>query len=286
MADATEDFTARYRREGLSSSLVKRFRRIIYEHYHRHGRSFPWRLTFDPYHILVSEIMLQQTQTQRVLEKYEAFIGRFPDVLTVAGAPLHDILSLWQGLGYNRRALALKRTAERITRDFGGAIPRDADALRSLPGIGRATAAAILSFAYNQPAVLMETNVRSVFIHFFFLDEDGVSDAEIRPFVEKTLDMANPREWYYALMDYGVTLKKSSKNPGRRSAHYRRQSPFNGSNRQARGVILRTLVQKLEMAEAELLEALDLETERVRGNLRELQDEGLVKESEGKYSIA
>ncbi len=286
MANITEGFTARYRREGLSPSLVKCFRRIIYEHYRSHGRTFPWRLTFDPYHILVSEMMLQQTQTQRVVEKYEAFICRFPDVLTLARAPLHDVLSLWQGLGYNRRALALKRTAERISRDFSGVMPRDADALRSLPGIGRATAAAILSFAFNEPAALVETNVRSVVIHFFFPDKDGVSDAEILPIVEKTLDTADPRQWYYALMDYGVMLKKSSNNPGRRSAHHRRQSPFNGSNRQARGEIVRTLVQEPDMTEAELLGSLNLDTERIRRNLQELQDEGLVKESDGKYSIA
>ena len=183
---------------------------MILAHYRAHGRrDLPWRKTKDPYRILVSEFMLQQTQVARVAEKYEPFIERFPDFASLARAPLGDVIRAWSGLGYNRRALHLRETARIVVSRFDGRLPRGFDDLRALPGIGAATAAEIMNFAFNEPRAFIETNVRAVYIHHFFPGRKKVADAEILPLVERTLDAKNPRRWFYALMDYGVMLKKS-----------------------------------------------------------------------------
>jgi A/G-specific adenine glycosylase len=188
----------------------------------------------DSYRILVSEIMLQQTQVERVLDKYKVFIRIFPDFSSLAVAPLADILKVWQGLGYNRRAVALQKIAISVMKESRGRLPVTREELLKLPGIGKYTASAILTFACNQPNIFIETNIRRVFIHFFFRDRENISDAEILPLIEMTLDAGNPREWYYALMDYGAMLKKTVENPNRKSSHYKKQAPFHGSNRQLR----------------------------------------------------
>jgi len=230
--------------------------------------------------------MLQQTQVDRVTEKYQQFIKVFPDVPALARAPLKTILKVWQGLGYNRRALALKKIAHIVAKQYNNKIPRALDELVALPGIGQATASEILAFAFNQPTVFIETNIRSVFIHFFFPDREDVSDDEILPLVEKTLDRSNPRKWYYALMDYGVTLKKRYTNPSRKSAHYNKQSPFNGSNRQVRGKILRFLTEKNSRSARELSQQLNLPLDKVRSNLSTLEQEGFIKRSGQRLTIA
>ncbi|HOF96277.1 MAG TPA: A/G-specific adenine glycosylase, partial [Methanoculleus sp.] len=226
------------REHGATPEAVRLFRALVLAHYRAHGRDLPWRQTTDPYRILVSEIMLQQTQVERVAVKYPEFIDRFPDFASLARAPQSDILLAWQGMGYNRRALALKRTAERVVDDYGGRLPADVETLATFPGIGRATAAAICAYAFNMPVAYIETNIRRVFIHFFFQDREDVRDDEILVLVEQTLDRENPREWYGALMDYGSILKKRTANPNRRSASYSRQSRFEGSDRQIRGRLL------------------------------------------------
>jgi A/G-specific adenine glycosylase len=260
----------------LSTGKIRRFQNTIYQHYQEHGRSLPWRKTRNPYHILVSEVMLQQTQVDRVIDKYQEFITTFPDVQTLAKAPLKKILKVWQGLGYNRRALALKRIAEIVCERHDGAVPSHLDALERLPGIGKTTASEIVAFAFNQPAVFVETNIRSVFIHFFFSHRNDVSDAEILPLVEKTLDTTQARQWYYALMDYGVALKKKYRNPSRRSLHYRKQSPFDGSNRQIRGMILKILTAQRQSSEETLVRALKKPAVQVKRNLSALKKEGFI----------
>jgi A/G-specific adenine glycosylase len=205
-----------------------RFRKTIYQYYADHRREMPWRVSRDPYHIVVSEIMLQQTQVGRVLSKYEQFISTFPDFDSVSKAPLQEILKVWQGLGYNRRAIALQKICQLVVTEYGGELPNCVETLQTLPGIGPATAGAICAFAFNQPTVFIETNIRRVFIHFFFPNRNGVKDKEILPLVERTLDIRSPRTWYHALMDYGAMLKKEEHNPNRRSAHYTRQAPFQG----------------------------------------------------------
>jgi A/G-specific adenine glycosylase len=225
--------------------------------------------------------MLQQTQVKRVIEKYGPFLRRFPDIASVVRAPLHAILEQWQGLGYNRRALALKRLAGIVANHYGGRVPSAIEALRALPGVGAATAGAVLAFAFNQPAVFIETNIRSVFIHFFFPGRGDVKDGEILPLVAQTLDAKRPRQWYYALMDYGVALKEQHTNPGRRSAHYTRQSPFEGSLRQVRGKIIKTVVAKPGLTETALVRAIGRDTKVVRQALEQLRQEGFIIKAGG-----
>jgi len=270
----------------LGPDRVRKFRREIYSHYNSGKRCFPWRETRDPYRILVSEIMLQQTQAGRVEKKFGQFISAFPDIAALARAPLKAILTAWRGLGYNRRALCLKRLAEKVMTDYEGRIPETIEQLKLLPGLGPATSASIAAFAFNRPVVFLETNIRTVFIHHFFPQKEKVRDDDILPLVELTLDRKNPRRWYNALMDYGSMLKNSRINPGRRSAHYARQSPFNGSDRQLRGQILSLLTDHASLTRDEMLGKLDSEPHRVQYNLDRLIREGLLREAKERYRIA
>lgn len=198
----------------------------------------PWRQDTRPYYVLVSELMLQQTQVDRVIPKFESFIKRFPSEKELAGAPLAEVLKQWQGLGYNRRAKFLHEAAKQIVKL--GAFPADVSGLVALPGVGKNTAGAILAYAYNKPSIFIETNVRAVYIHHFFADSDDVDDKDISLLVEETLDHEHPREFYWAVMDYGVYLKKQGVRPSR-SKHYVKQSPLKGSVREVRGQIIAIL---------------------------------------------
>lgn len=275
-------FTQKKRKRALTP---RQFRVIIDNFYKTHGRRFPWRRTRNPYHIFISEMMLQQTQVERVREKYPQFIRTFPDVAALAGSSLGKVLETWQGLGYNRRALFLHRTAQRLMEQHRGKFPQDYEALLELPGIGQSTAGAICAFAYNIPHVFIETNIRRVFLHFFFPGKKNVRDTEIIGLIEKTLDKKNPRRWYWALMDYGTYLKKTSANPNRRSAHYGRQSPFKGSNRQVRGAILKVLTQEPAGLEKKLIAQLPFDSEKIIENLKILAKEGFLKKKRGRLSI-
>jgi len=270
----------------LSARRVAAFRKIVYDYYKRHGRDLPWRETTDPYRILVSEVMLQQTQAPRVLLKYKEFLDRFPDVAALAAAPLSHVLSAWQGLGYNRRALMLKQAAERIVAHHAGVVPRNVEALVSLPGIGPATARAVMAFAFNEPVILIETNIRAVFIHHFFSGEESIPDSSLIPLVEKTLDRNNPGKWYNALMDYGTFLKRVHANPARRSAHHQRQSPFEGSVRQVRGAVIRLILEKVRLAELDLVQTLSFDGDLVRSVLDQLEREKIIAREDGDISIA
>ena len=262
----------------------KAFQKIIYTYYLENKRIFPWRKTRDPYKILVSEIMLQQTQAPRVVLKYESFLKKFPSTHVLARAPLADVLGEWQGLGYNRRALYLKKCAEVIEKDFGGKFPKDFKTLCFLPGIGPATAGDMVAFAWNIPVVVIETNIRSVFIHFFFKDKEKVTDAEILPLIQKTLDTENPRDWYSALFDYGAYLKQTS-NPSRRSAHHSKQSAFAGSVRQKRAQILRMILEK-PLSEKQIQKATQHETVLISRILVSLKKEGLIQQKKnGLYCV-
>ncbi len=265
---------------------MKKFRKLVYSYYAKYARnSLPWRNTRDPYRILVSEIMLQQTQVSRVLEKYKAFIREFPSLRALAQAPLGAVLKAWQGLGYNRRALALKETAEKVISEFKGKIPRERQALEALPGIGGATSGALCAFTFNQPVVFIETNIRSVFIHHFFRDARDISDARLLPYMEKALDRKNPRQWYYALMDYGVYLKGHTVNPARKSLHYRKQSPFLGSNRQLRGRVLKELLAQKRISVAKFPRLLNTDAPRINMVLKALCEERLITKKGRFFSI-
>jgi A/G-specific adenine glycosylase len=261
----------------LSPAEICEFQQRIYRHYEHSGRMLPWRRTRDPYKILVSEIMLQQTQVERVLAKYEFFLKEFPSLSALAKARLKDVLTAWQGLGYNKRAIALKKIAEHVDNKLAGTFPSDYAALVKLPGIGPATACAVLTFAFDVPTVFIETNIRSVFLYIFFAGERDVRDEKLYPLVECTLDRSNPRTWYYALMDYGAMLKQHFGNPNRNSAHRKEQAPFEGSNRQLRGEIISLILANPAITEAELALRLKADDQKISYNLRKLESEGFFQ---------
>ncbi|MFW9946642.1 MAG: A/G-specific adenine glycosylase [Candidatus Odinarchaeota archaeon] len=230
--------------------------------------------------------MLQQTQTSRVSEKFLEFIKRFPDFKTLAKAPLEDVLNIWQGLGYNRRAIALKNIAEIVVSSYSGNLPADLDTLKSFPQIGNNTASSILAFAFNIPTYFIETNIRRVYIYFFFPDKKKVNDKEISKLAKKTIDLSNPREWYYGLMDYGVMLKKNHPELNKKSAHYRKQSKFEGSNREIRGEILKMLLEENKLKEKDIIQRIDKDPERLREILNTMSKEGFIKKSNQNYTIS
>lgn len=258
---------------------------MINGYYRLHGRDLPWRKSTDPYGVLVSEVMLQQTQVSRVIVKYDEFMVRFPHVESLARASLEDILGAWQGLGYNRRGLALKRAAEHIMVRHNGIVPDDEPSLEALPGIGKATARSIQAFAFNRPVIFIETNIRAVFLHYFFKGREKVSDTELEPIIEATLDRENPRRWYNGLMDYGTCLKKAHPNPARASAHHTVQTPFQGSLRQVRGAILRLLLDGGVVAEGDVAKRIGFAESKVSHALSQLEKDGLILKNASMVSI-
>jgi len=270
----------------VDAAELASFREVVYDYYRRHGRSLPWRETRDPYAILVSEIMLQQTQVDRVREKYREFLEAFPTLADLAGADLTQVLSVWRGLGYNRRALALKNCARAVVESQGGRLPAAIDQLEALPGIGHYTARAVAAFAFDIPSAFIETNIRSVFLLHFFPGGESVHDRELLPLVEAALDREEPRAWYYALMDYGAMLKKTRVNPSRQSAHHVRQSPFRGSNRERRSLILQSILATPGITRGELERALPEVVESLALNLEQLEREGFIRRDSGGFVIA
>ena len=230
-------------------------------------RDLPWRRTYDPYAIWISEVMLQQTQVSRVDGRWQRWLEHFPTVDALAAAASSDVLEEWQGLGYNRRALSVHRAAQAIS-EAGGVFPQDQKELVKLPGIGPATAAGIRAFAFNLHGVYLETNVRTVFLHELYPQAEGVPDSELIPLVDLTCPASvsiaagtatanavtaelTPRSWYYALLDYGAYLKKTIPNPSRRSKSHVKQSRFEGSHRQKRAELLRVLLAHKDEGGAE-----------------------------------
>ncbi len=223
---------------------IQNFQKEVWEYWKENGRhDLPWRRTHDPYAILVSEIMLQQTQVDRVIPYFKRWMKRFPTVRRLTESSLAEVLQEWSGLGYNRRAKMLRECAKVIMQKHGGRVPKDAIALRALPGVGAYTAGAVRVFAFNRPDIIVETNIRAALIYHFLPRSTNVSDTTLMPMLQKAIARAeSPREWYAALMDYGSYLKKQTSNPSRRSAHHVRQSRFEGSSRQIRGKIVRALL--------------------------------------------
>lgn len=242
-------------------------------------RDMPWRRDTRPYYVLVSELMLQQTQVDRVIPKFAAFIERFPDETALATASLADVLTMWSGLGYNRRARFLHESAKRIVHDFNGTFPQTAVEIRSLPGVGEGTTGAIMTYAFNTAQPFIETNVRTVYFHHFFHDHDRVTDAQIMDVLVATMDVDTPREFYWALMDYGSWLKRQGAGRNTLSSGYKKQSPLKGSVREVRGQILKALTTGA-MPRGEV--ALQLHAdERFGVALRGLVRDGLVTEVSG-----
>jgi A/G-specific adenine glycosylase len=265
----------------------REFITTVKEFYKRHKRrKLPWRKTKDAYHILVSEVMLQQTQVERVIPKYETFFRTFPTLEVLANAPLGEVLRMWQGLGYNRRAKMLHECAKTIMTKYNGVFPRDYDALVALPGIGHYTAGAVMAFAYNKAIPIIETNIRSVYLYTFFEYDFEVDDSELMELIERTCDVKNPRTWYYALMDYGAFIKKVYGNPNRRSKHHTKQSTFKGSDREIRGALIRLLIEKMHTRTAFLATLKQFPDLRIDAQLHKLVKEGLVSKKGRHYTLA
>ncbi len=252
------------------------FTDLIYSYYRANGRDLPWRRTHDPYHILVSEIMLQQTQVERVLGKYEEFLCLFPHTKILAQAALAYVLKVWQGLGYNRRARNLWLAARRVMEHHAGRIPQTREELIRLPGVGQATAGAVMAFAYNKPVVFIETNIRTVFLYFFFNESHAVHDKDLIPLLAQVLDKKNPRQWYYALMDYGVYLKKHYPELRKKSIHYKKQSAFKGSRREVRSMIIKQLLDRGELLLSEIAEQSNRSPEAIKAIADDLHKEGFI----------
>jgi A/G-specific adenine glycosylase len=283
------------------------FREIVWDYYHDHGRDLPWRRpepdgSFDPYKIMVSEVMLQQTQAGRVVSKYQEFLTKFPTIQVLSGATLAEVLTVWSGLGYNRRAKFLWQAAQQITGEF----PQTIVELSALPGIGVNSAGAIMAYSFNEPVVFIETNIRTVYIHHFFSNRNDVSDTEILELVKltlpksegkeqpetlaspkpralrKTVGLSQNREWYWALMDYGVYLKAAVGNTSRNSKHYAKQTAFHGSKRQIRGQVLRLLAESPKTLQ-------DLQTtisdDRLTAVLEDLVSEQLIQQTSNLYRL-
>lgn len=296
----------------MNIKRIRTFQRLVWDFYKKNKRDFAWRRIKNPYRILVSEVMLQQTQADRVVAFYEKWIDKFPDFESLAKATFGQVYPYWQGLGYNRRAMALQRTAQKVMDEFAGKLPkparnaspaRQADAshagwrgeiekLEEFPGIGPYTARAVSIFSFNTPVACIETNIRRVFIYHFFADKNNIEDKEILEIAQRALPAGKAREWHWALMDYGAYLKShppvGGSNPNRRHKDYAVQSKFEGSLRQIRGAVLRMLSAK-PMAEKELAERIkkltDQSPERTKKVISALKKEGLIKQGKKKYSL-
>lgn len=286
-------------RAEIGDAELASFRQLVLEQGCILWRDLPWRHTRDPYAIWISEVMLQQTQVQRVLGRWERWLERFPDAEALAKASASSVLEEWQGMGYNRRALALHDAAARIS-DLGY-FPQDASALVALPGIGPTTAAGIRAFAFDLPGVYLDTNVRTVFLHELFPEDTGVPDRAIAPLVERTCPRTaddpsdDPRTWYYALLDFGSYLKKVAPNPSRRSASHMKQSKFEGSHRQKRAALLRLVLAAGEegITASEAASALSsqeeaqgrpaVHEEAAEAILEELRKEGFCRKTLARY---
>jgi len=263
----------------LNVETLTSFVRHVLSEGQKHYRDFAWRQTTDPYSILLSEIMLQQTQVARVVGYYERWLERFPNIDAIAATSTSEVLDAWQGLGYNRRGLALKRLADEISEVRGGVLPASYEELQQLPGVGPATAAGVMAFAHNKFAPYLETNVRSVVLHELFADDCEVCDKEVKMVVEQVTSflsqaqdsdlltepiIADARSWNYALLDYGSWLKKTFPNPSRKSKQHTKQSKFEGSFRQKRAILLREILAQPNSCFEELrgrtgFEATDIE---------------------------
>lgn len=264
-----------------------KFIKIVKDYYINNGRDLPWRHVADDqfaYYVYISEMMLQQTQVNRVTEKFNVWIQQFPTIVSVADASLADIMAAWNGLGYNRRARYVYVAAKAIQQQYGGVLPNTITELSSLPGIGPNTAAAILVYAYNQPHVFIETNIRSVFMYHYFKNDDVVTDKDILKRVASTLDEKNPREWYWALMDYGSYLKRQGLGNNTKSKSYKKQTIFAGSIRQLRGKIIALLIIEPKTM-SQLKDSTDSD-ERLDAVLAALTKEGLIIRTGRYYKIA
>ena len=260
---------------------VDLFREKIFNFYSQNQRVFPWRETTDRYAVMISEIMLQQTQAERVVPRFEAWLKSFPGISHLAAAPLREVLALWSGLGYNSRALRLHRSASIIMDCYDGVVPSQPELLKKLPGIGAYTSRSIPVFADNLDVAAVDTNIRRIIIHEFTLPED-ISATKLQEVADTLLPLGQSRQWHNALMDYGalmLTSKKSGIRP------LTRQSKFQGSKRWYRGQLIKQLVQSEELFLEEIQEKYADCPWELEEIIHELIQEGLIEHRESTSSL-
>ena len=279
------------------------FEQKLLSWYSSQKRDLPWRKTTDPYHILVSEVMLQQTQVDRVIPKYLAFLQRFPTVQDLANASAGEVIKMWSGLGYNRRAVKLHECAKAVVEKFQGIFPSYEEELQQLQGIGPYTSAAIMAFAYNKPALVIDTNVRRVFFRIFLGEEEVLE--QLQETIARYVSKKQSRDYHNALMDFGsaictarapkcescvfakecVSTKTYSKQEMEEMASRifkTTQSKFVGSNRYYRSLVLKAVqkndgisVQDLGKLLPKDKDAQDLVSQLVKDKLIILEKEGV-----------
>ena len=269
----------------LDKSQIADFQNLVLTKGKELYREMPWRSDTHPYNILLSEIMLQQTQVARVLQKYEEFKTAFPTLADLARADFQEVLAHWSGLGYNRRARFLHETAKKLVEY--PSFPDSPEVLQQCPGIGENTAASIVVYAFNKPLVFLETNVRTVLIYTFFQGvTEKIDESVLRNVAEQTLYTNNPRKWYWALMDYGTYLKKTQGNFNKYSKMHTVQSKFEGSFRQKRAAVLRCLLQNGPLTLAEIAEKMDYETSLMEELVTVLQKDKMIVFENNRFCIA
>lgn len=281
--------------------------------FRQQGRDLPWRHTRNPYHILVSELMLQQTQVERVIPKYHAFLAQFPDVQSLAAAPTSAVITAWQGLGYNRRAVYLQRTAQAVVNEHQGQFPRDVATLRSLPGIGPYTAGAIACFAFEQDVAFLDTNIRRVVLRIAHDPRDAApAESELWRHAETLVPSGQGWWWNQAIMELGAVIC-TARNPrctlcplrgdcrdyqvrleldqqlislpapaSKRVAEHKKTEPFIGSDRYLRGRIIDTLRASSLMRHEHLFTSIQdlypqLTTDRFERIIAGLARDGLIE---------
>ncbi|MBN1929713.1 MAG: Fe-S cluster assembly protein HesB [Chlorobiaceae bacterium] len=228
----------------MNTARVEAFQSKIFDFYEKNRRSFPWRETTVRYAVMVSEIMLQQTQADRVARRFSLWLERFPDVQSLASASLREVLEAWSGLGYNSRGQRLHRAAVMIVEQFDGRVPADPSQLIRLPGIGAYTSRSIPVFADNLDIAAVDTNIRRVLIHELNLPE-SITPKALLDVADEVLPKGLSRDWHNALMDYGA-MELTGRRTG--IAPLTRQSAFKGSRRWYRGALLRELLAVGELS--------------------------------------
>ena len=264
----------------ISQEEILRFQQKIFSFYQQNKRSLPWRETTDPYKILLSELMLQQTQVSRVVSYYEQWIARWPTLEALASASRAEVLKAWMGLGYNTRAVHLHKAAQKIVAEYEGDVNAAMKQYTEVPGVGRYTAHAVQIFSTNADLVTVDTNIRRIFIAEFHLPED-LSAQELWKIAAQCLPRGRSREWHNALMDYGA-LQQTAKKTGIRPVS--QQSSFEGSDRQIRAAVLRFLLSGPSSFEI-IHQTLGGEQMRLRKILDKMVDEELLVQQDKRYQV-
>ncbi|VVB60515.1 G/T mismatches repair enzyme [uncultured archaeon] len=264
----------------IPRETVQRFQKKVFSFYQQNKRELPWRNTTDPYKILVSELMLQQTQVSRVISYYERWIARWPTISDLASASRAEVLKAWMGLGYNTRAVYLHKAAQKIVAEYDGDVLTAMKQYQEIPGVGRYTAQAVQIFSRNTDLVTVDTNIRRIFIAEFHLSEE-LSMRELWGYAEQCLPLGRSREWHNALMDYGA-LHQTAKKTGIRSVS--QQSEFEGSDRQRRAAVLRLLLSGPASFDT-IHRALGGERMKIRKILGKMVDEDLLVLQNKRYQV-